>query len=281
MQISCHIDWLAITSKTGKDGVFPFLLDEPYEDVNPRNGYSLARRFVQGVVEMSNPDHNRMGVHVVYSAQALRVMELEHKFTAMKILDFHMRKGHHIARLDIAIDLHDSGLDIRKLFKQCEDSKCQTRSNKYKGIFGDENDGDTLYVGSMKKRSKLLRIYDKAKERKISGDWKRIELELRGKLASQAAKVLLESDDIGKVSRSMIRAFAHFPEDEIWEQFMNVPEIPITVSNRRSSNTERWLLKQCAPALARAVLANPDFMSAFTDAVDIKIKRMKSGAMHD
>ena len=150
-------------------------------------GYTNAIRFSNGVVAMNNPNQSRMGTYVVYSGSAIaNVME-----SMEDVIDFHMGMGHRISRLDLAVDAIDSDLDIWELAQQYKEKKCKTAA-KSGAIMKDlDYEGDTLYIGSTKKRKKLLRVYNKAVEMGLDGiNWKRIELQLMRPSSKEALEIV-------------------------------------------------------------------------------------------
>ena len=110
--------------------------------------------------------------------------------------------------------------------------------------------GDTFYVGSLKKRRKLLRVYDKAKEQRVDRDWIRFEMQWGSGAARSASQQIAETTSLSSTIRSQMRGFADFSHP-VWEkvfsdsQQMNVShQMPTGLSNRM-----RWLLETVVPAL--------------------------------
>jgi Replication initiation factor len=263
METSIRIDWISVTSRSW--GAMPHndLDGQKTQKTKGAMGYTQARKYiVSGVLVMHNPDNPKMGQHIVYSGNSLSI--LEHLGTkSIEILKYHLDEGHMIARLDIAIDVYDSSLSIESLAAQVKEKKHNTNSKKHLHIVGSE--GETLYIGSLKNRKKLLRIYDKGKEKNTGENWKRIELEMHGKPATMAGKEII----IGglQVIPAIIKAYCDYPEDEVWVSIIGNEYISIRVNEEKTNDTIKWLFETVAPAFARQALADKTLITRWTHEV--------------
>lgn len=282
MHVSASIDWISITSHdVHQQALYPAVLTSGYEDVIARYGYSTARRYTTGAIEMWSPERARMGRHCIYSSGTLRKIQKHHAAMPIDILRWHVRQRHNIARLDIALDVRDSNLDIGALFDAYDNGKCDTRVRSGSLVRGANNSGDTCYIGSQKARKRLLRVYDKGRQLRIpDANWIRIELEYRGKHATAAAPRILESPE-GRTIASMIRAHCHWPDDPVWCAIIGDDAIPVTVSNERSDKTLQWIYQQVIPAVARVIVDDPGQRNQILASLDTHIEAIKSGQLHD
>lgn len=285
--ITYGIDWLSVTAKVKDDsvrlysGVLPYLSDEPYEEIKPKLGYTIARRFTAvGVIEMSNPERPDMGIHSIYSGQALARMQSA-GFNPVTILQWHVGKGHNVARIDVKLDCIDTGLDIAALASRADNGEIETQAKAITNVQSMGCSGHTLYIGSLKKRKKLLRIYDKAAELGtaldgVLSDHKRIELEVHGKPATSLAKELASSSNIGLQIAGAIKGYANFQSDEVWQEIFHCADAWKLGSQSAIKTDGRvdWLLKQCAPALAKELAVNPAFMALFTERVTYELEKI-------
>ena len=83
----------------------------------------------------------------------------------------------HLTRLDVAFDDHTGLLDIGKLAEDCRKQNYRSRFEAW--MITESNKGCTVEHGSEQSEI-LLRIYDKAAERKKVGEhWIRVEMQLR------------------------------------------------------------------------------------------------------
>jgi hypothetical protein len=108
----------------------------------------------------------------------------------------------------------------------------------------------------------------------IPGDHTRIELTVRQKRAQHAARQIVRGTDY----RAMVVSFVEFPEWSEWQQIMDIVPVELP-SERKETNTERWLLDTCAPALARAVYLSPriDLYERFKEAFGIALEQLLNG----
>lgn len=274
------IDWMAVTIPTSKTLVTDKrVTGGAWIEAKGRNGYALARQYMNGVIEYSQPANKNMGTHIVYSGKALRTI-VSMEIAPVKVLTLHAENGHMFSRLDIAIDFVDMNLDIGKLADDFSARRVNTRVRSKPTIIS-KGDGviETLYIGSKKKRSKLLRIYDKAREQGRDGeDWKRVELELRGKNATRGAQYIAESEEPLSAMVALVRGFCDFTHDEVWNSVMDSEPVYMPTTELSDGATKKWLLEVCATSLAKLSLSDSsaieDFDSALQDALEVLDKRL-------
>lgn len=270
---SSHIDWLSVTAPiTDKQPLPPCLDSIKSKYLDGMFGYRKKRKFINGVVELSAPKNARLGTHIIYGGQALA--NIKKQFGGgIEVLRWHALKGHKITRLDMAIDVVDSGLDSVSLLKQFNDRDVKTSiRSKPSAIVSSVTNVETLYLGSRSTRSKIIRVYDKALERKIyDKDWIRIEYEVRQQNAVRASQFLCENGITFDNISSLIKGFCDFHNDEVWQEIMSgdTKELPTFVEP--ANNTIDWLLKSCAPALAKEMLKDSSFEQVFYDRVSAEI----------
>jgi hypothetical protein len=108
----------------------------------------------------------------------------------------------------------------------------------------------------------------------IDADHTRIELTARHARADKAAWQIVSGVDF----RALVVAFADFPAWREWKAIMDVVPVKLP-SERHETNTERWLLDACAPALARVIYfaSNTEFYEKFKDAVMTNIEQLSNG----
>ena len=122
--------------------------------------------------------------------------------------------------------------------------------------------GETLYLGSSKSHV-LFRVYNKAQESGIEGEWIRFELQLRDKRAHEAVKLLV-FDSVGAVAAGIINTyFAVIRLDDgnvsrcslqgWWADWLQTTE-KIRLSTEKEirfvSDTMDFIRKQYGPSLA-------------------------------
>lgn len=273
--ISAFIDWISVTHKSGFNQKHANL-DLTYQNARGINGYTVGKRYTTGVLEYYNPAQPRMGVHIVYSGKVLAHIADDYGVSRDEVLQFHTTLGGRIARIDYAVDIKNHNLDLTSLWEQLESGQAITKSSHSRTQSG-KNRGDTVYVGSRKSRKKLLRMYDKAKELgDFVSDYKRIELECRADVARNSTNVYQNSGYKANVISGMVRAFCDFPLSKVWTSILNAEPEKIPVGDKTTGNTEKWLLEQVSPALARTMIDNPEFFSVFIADVQRNYDYIKS-----
>ena len=175
---------------------------EDWETVRGGVGYDLGARHITGVKKLKSSTREDMGIHVIYSGTSLRRIEEHYKMDLVDLLRFHRLKGDKVARLDVAIDLINTGVAVDDFVRDYHEKRVRTLTKQGTVIKGLDSDDYTFYIGSRKARKKLLRIYNKAAEQKIEGDWIRVELQVMGKPATNLADILVKSDNVGRVSKA-------------------------------------------------------------------------------
>jgi hypothetical protein len=268
--VSAFIDWISVTHKGLGSAPMPDSLPKESVSSTGHNGYTSAKKYLTGVVEMLNPQRPDMGIHVIYSGKVLDTIQARYGVTRDEILRFHTTLAGRIARIDFAIDIRGYNLNLNTLWEQLEQGQAITKSSHTRTQSGYDK-GDTVYVGSRKTRKKLLRAYDKAKETgDFVSDYKRVELECRQDVARNATALYQDNNYQTDTILAMVRSFCDFPLCDIWSSILTVNAEKIPVGDKSIGNTEKWLLEQVAPAFARALVSNPDFYEVFKDRVEFE-----------
>ena len=283
MELSTNIDWISVT--------YPFrYLDKDYPMVMPddhksgfqmvrgNNGYTQAKQYPSGALEMINHQHESMGVHVVYSAQAIAYACENFGCEQWEILDY-LSQSAKISRLDIALDVHNVEIDIRQLHADALSGKIKTRVKTLDYVeraeIGQEKGARTLYFGSMTKRKKLLRVYDKGMQLNLDNYLTRFELETHGLIASNATKTLLSDiENMAQTIRAMISGYVNM-RDSLPDEIFTNDDIKIALPKYKKSNTAEWLIGTVAKTLANEVYSDrsvfDEFISMFQYHLNEKI----------
>ena len=279
MSVTFSIDWLHITDPLDEVvplrlHMHPLLNDRVYTTATPHYGYTEAVTNVVGAIAMSNPLRADMGIHVGYSATALNGYE-KHGFEALTILRWHLGKKASIARIDLAFDLYNTGLDIPWLFSMLENDHASTAARVWNMIIGHDG-GKTLYVGSRSSEA-MIRIYDKAVEQCQKGDWKRVEIELKGDKANITALELAnrEPDTITSYAKDLLNGICYFP-DFAWIAAFGWDAVPIASASKKQTDTLNWLLNVAAPTLGKHMTRTNDQSLLARFLRIVRINRRKS-----
>lgn len=257
LETDVRIDWISVTfaNKDADNAIPPHMAGAYWTDCAPQRGYSLARQSVPHGVKDNTHEHRReMGRHVVYGGKTL--IRLSSVMSALDVLEHTEEHNGRVTRLDLALDVLDSGLSLAALQAQFEAGKCQTRARKIMPYGRVGNSQGTLYIGSRTSEA-YMRIYDKAAEIGQAGDRIRIELELKGGKARVAARDIQRAG-LAEYILPAIKGFAHFAQDEVWPKIFNQVPIEVQTDKDKSSDTRKWLLDVCAPALAKQSVISGD-----------------------
>ncbi|HKY46312.1 MAG TPA: replication initiation factor domain-containing protein [Pyrinomonadaceae bacterium] len=268
MKTSAFIDWLSVTHFGSTDVPQHDMLPKDKEFGKAHNGYSDAFKYSTGVIVMWNTKRPAMGLHIIYTGKVLQTIRERYGVNADEILRYHTTLQGRVSRCDFALDVHQSGLSIGNLWDELENGQAQTKSSHSRTQNG-QNRGYTLYVGSRKKRKKMLRIYDKAKEvGDFVSDWLRVELETRSDVARNATRLYQDRNCTPETIAGMVLGFCDFPSVDLWQRTISAPHDKIPVGTHQTGDTEGWLLNQCAPALAKAILRDPSFAGTFASVLE-------------
>ena len=271
-KVSVVIDWLRYTLHWGHGVLTPnkknfsaarlasacVIAGDGWKDCKARNGYTVAVECttIENLTVSWNPGRIDMGVSVDMPGSVLQHVD------AMEALTFALRQGAHVSRLDIAIDVPETW-DAEEIKKAWKEKKAVCRARKG-GLF-DGDDGWTFYAGS-RSSEKYLRIYDK--QAQTSGDkpWTRIELECKGGFAQDISKAIWNEGY--SIIPTVIRGFCDFPTLPRYQAATVQQGVYLAAPKaERHSNTRGWLLEIVAPALAKYIQANPDFINAWDNRI--------------
>lgn len=249
-------DWLNFTGKHSdtRANIYEYakgIIQPDWIDAVAVHGYQLALENRLGCRIMWHTRRAEMGIHIMYSGKCLNRYAAE-GITALDILYHHAFFGDICKRVDLAIDAREMGLDIPHLYKLLNQlinaNPAITTAKSWNLITG--TTGDTLYVGS-RTSEMFMRVYDKARQLGQVGDWKRIELEIKGSRAIQVARDFTTGKiDMAEYTRKLIAGYARFP-DAVWREVVGDMVMMIGKAKDETPDTEKWLLSQVAPAMAK------------------------------
>lgn len=246
-----HLDWIEITYPIlGNSPVaaYPEHWPKARVECKPMNGYKVACRYADGRVEMVHPDQKNMGVHVTLPAKTLQTLQEDDKW----LLEYFLEHGAVITRLDCALDVFESPLNFDVLWRLCRerDYICRLRKPPLRDC--DAETGDTVYFGRMKS-SVCTRVYNKAAEQNVPGDWIRVETMFRHSRANNAAKLMVKK----KLDcRSLIAGHVQIPRLKWWTDVMTKNAAKTRLDRPTQSKRLEWLMNSVAPTLAKEVFLN-------------------------
>jgi len=206
-------------------------------------GYLNTAKYKDITIAFGQNEHaSNMGIHLDMSGQACRQYEqifaTNNNVWSDLFLIF-ICYDHNITRLDIAIDDFKGYFTIDQVYNCAKKgqmtAKRVKKARSYEEFFIEDGktDSRTFYVG---KTDWVIRFYDKLIERKNKGYnfkddlnfWQRYEVQLRGKVATSAVKVL---------------AYEAYELGEFVKGFM-ADKIDFKIKNKNDSNKSRWRSKR-------------------------------------
>lgn len=270
--VSATVDWLSFTvtwdkvrrndwlTHDGQQVAVANLLElsSDWQRDIPLHGYEdcwLAKDAGHARVMVSRPG-DRMGIHVQLPGQALRLL------SPAKALRICGELAASVTRVDIAVDVRGVS-EVSDVYGAMLAKTAVTRAQKYNMVIG--NTGDTVYVGS-RTSERFLRVYDKAAEQKIEGNWTRIEMECKGTRAKWVASYLMREGFQG--IGSLIADYVDCPGVDWYTDALHRVEVDIGAPQaKKVTDTRAWLMGTVAKTLAKETREDEEFLMDFLRAV--------------
>jgi len=242
--VSQKLDWIEGTFKSRTPINVPSILTQERTETRPLNGYSVGTLYADGRRLDVHPSRPEMGSHMTWTGDACSSCPID----CVELVSYLHAAEFSFTRLDMAIDVKGFNLRPERATKELKYGRCKTRAKKSPRNDDPREVGYSQYIG---KRSSQIHvcIYDKAAEMGVDEDWTRVEFRVKGKRANSAAGQIIRHTDF----RSLVVAYADFTAWRQWRQVMAADAVKLP-SERQETNTERWLMDQCAPSLARVIL---------------------------
>lgn len=184
-------DWLSFTSKyhTPEELIDALGLSHVnWTLTKGARGYQDRKYF--GSISVHYNGREDMGVWVEMSGQGCRTFETMSAVGWERLFLFIQEAGLKITRLDVAYDDHTGVLPMREIINDTQDGMYVSRSDYWETVLSSK--GATVQIGSPQSEI-LIRIYDKAAERKCESGthWVRCEIQMRDSRAVQFTKLQL------------------------------------------------------------------------------------------
>ena len=222
-------------------------------------GYDIALKLVPGGSVRWHTERSEQMIGLEFKGEDLQ----EGRSSTLEVLDLLSSVyllGGRITRLDLAIDVYGSGMNVLELKNAWDDGKLSTRARDISVIAPETRNqagqiihkGRTVYVGA-RSSEVFLRVYDKGLEtgdRYTMGDWVRIELELKGRKADSVASQLLENPEKWTLyAIAVIREFCFTQAVSWYCKAVTSEAVEIKAVPRKETNRYKWLLGNVLPAL--------------------------------
>lgn len=260
---SQKLHWIEGTFKSRTAINVPSILTQQRTETRPLNGYAVGTVYEDGRRLDVHPGRPEMGSHMTWNGTACDNIPMDQ----IDLIAYLQAANFSFTRLDLAIDAIGFNLKAKHATRELKYHRCKTRAKTSDRRDDPRQVGYTQYIGKMSSEI-CLKLYDKAAEMGIDADYTRIELTVRKRRADKAAREIVRGTDF----RSLVVAYADFPSWREWKRVMASTPVKLP-SQRTETNTQRWLLDQCAPSLARVIHLDPrgDFFARFTEEVTRQI----------
>lgn len=285
MQKSFSFDWIRVTTKNDTPmkiiNEFAFGLDfEGWKGTKPKSGYTHAVIHPWGHTIFWHIDRKEMGVNIMFTGRACNEL-YENGIDVLGMIRGFSERKFRFTRLDLALDVKDVKIDIVGLL-ECEHSGSVNNDpvliQKGKHARG----GATLYAGSWSS-DKFMRIYDKAKERKLDDVlWTRIEIQLAGRTATKIAGQMsqMSTEDCGMFTQRLIKGMYN-PSDPVFQEALTGTPQRVSSTKNEEHDTYAWLMNVVAKSLARTIIELPhrDVMATFEKEVQKHIRELAAHSL--
>lgn len=255
IKISASVDWFSVTMPY--DTILPkspYLkhLDPRFEDMSPMHGYNRGRKYMDGRILLWHETRQEMGRHWIFSGQTLNRISEAGCVPAM-LIKVMMEAGGKCSRIDLAVDCRDSGVDLKEIERLIDRGEFDATSRKFSRVTGiGGNAGHTIYIGS-RQSEHCGRLYDKAAEQGIAGNWVRLESELKASKARNVARQIAEGGQkaVIRLAVGCMRGLIDFKNYKAWNDALSSEIEVIRAEPKGKVNTRKWLIETCAPVLGR------------------------------
>jgi phage replication initiation protein len=261
-------DWLSVTSHVDSpQSVIKLLGMDNVQFTEMYGFHGYKRRLFYDGISINFDGKENMGINLEMSGQGCRVFEtFGHGDwqSLFKLFTFD-DKTYNITRLDIAYDDHIGLLDISKIARSTRKGWYVARSQNNDTIYSTRKKikGISVNIGS-KQSDVLIRIYDKAAERKlIDRHWIRCELQLR---RERALNFILIEKPIGEAFSGVLHNYLSYvrptgtdsnirrwKQEQFWTDFVKSIE-KISLYTKKDieynlSRVERYIFKQAGNSI--------------------------------
>lgn len=258
--VKFSIDWLSLTYMQEFEVMYPFtdMHEKGVEMKKGKNGYDIGIRYSSGVIELSSSIRRDMGTHIIMSGSVCQSFQDK----MVDTLKFFLENGARIRRIDFTVDIFNSGLSFKRMIEEIEARRFVCDIRKKPQFYGDiGGEGATIYFGK-KSASAYTKIYNKASERGIEGDWVRVETTYKDDKAQPAATLFYG----GATIREMILSHVRFTDYEVWNSVFSGNVVEVHAEAKKENKTMDWLLRKVVPTLAREAFYDPMAWVRFQDA---------------
>lgn len=252
-----------------RDAVLPAVVDlGGGEPCKGRYGYTEGVALDMGHVYWS-PDHPEFKRSIEFSGQEIaKLVNLGIPFDALvrQALSNHAK----ISRLDLALDVwNDRRASARSFFAHWVSGDIHTTAKKATMIGDTEKKnrsgeltpvslGDTVYLGS-RNSERMLRVYDKGKQLEIPGEWLRMELELKDRMATIAGAEII-ARGLEPITSSHLNCMIRTAVPWIKDALAAYPTYGLPGPGDKQTDWEKWIAEIALPNVLKAYHAGIPFV---------------------
>jgi len=277
MKVERKIDWLAVTLPADTQPEDTLVPDGWIRSGKGLHGWRNRLEHPTGMVCQTDSADKKMGTHLALSGDSLTNLR-SLGFTDDKMIEVLIsRLSGRASRIDLAITLTDCTITPKTLSDAIKSGSASAKTRTSALVSsrsGAGIQGSTLYLGS-RQSERFLRFYDKNAEQNIVSQSAkmRLELELKGIMAHMCGKAMVENG----TDKVIIGHFSDFLDwnDTEYQLALTGDSVSPQKTERKATNTEKWLLETCAPALARVCEVNTEFMNDFIKAFNMNSEPKK------
>lgn len=268
------VDWLEFTLSDD------FLIHDRYHCLEnyikmPGHSFQLApcgmfgykTQLLYGKSRILLDGNDGMGVHVILGGEALQEMKPD----PLDVVRWVLHVGGKVTRLDLALDDVTGSLTVSRFRSALSRGlvSCRAKFSRdlvKRKISTGQVEGETIYLGSEKSKTQY-RIYDKAAQLELEGQWTRLEGQYRKENAHCVAVHLCDSGDgIGSVFASLVRGYVNVHKRSQtdtnrsrwqvagwWSELLQYAEkLKLSVPKKVQTLQKKreWFRKQVAPTYA-------------------------------
>jgi len=157
-------------------------------------------------------------------------------------------------RIDMACDIHDEHVEIKDIYTAMKDGTARTRIKAFSMVEGGgtkNNHGITVYIGS-RESGRMIRVYDKAAQQKMEGDWTRIEIEVKSPFAEKMIQSSIDSG-IAPTMRLAVRQMVRTGVDWFDERMNDSDVAYLEPVGRKATDWEKWIISDILPQIEKAI----------------------------
>lgn len=213
---------------------------------------------------------DRMRKHIILSGKGVRAYEV--KQPAENLIKMLTHEDVGFTRIDLAYDIKDGTIKFTELLQYLNNNSIVTRFKKYKYIVekeinedGQQTLGESIYFGS-RNSNIFIRIYDKAKQLELAGEWIRIEIVYKDDHANALALYIAQGKkNLGQLFSETLNNYLRFVEPtndsnkrrwktaEFWTKILESSKrlkLSFKGTEVDPAKTEDWFKTKVAPSLA-------------------------------